>query len=111
MDRVARYREIIRRTLAEYARGRFAAGDIRSEVIVDPDHDHFQLINVGWDGDLRIHGTVLHLDIIDGKVWVQHDGTDGPVAEALEAAGVSKDDIVLAWHPPYLRELTGYAVG
>jgi len=111
MDRVTRYREIIRRILADYARGRFAAGDIRSEVIVDPDQDHFELVNVGWDGDRRVHGTVLHLDIIDGKIWVQHDGTDRPVVEALEAAGVPKEDIVLAWHPPYLRKLTGYAVG
>jgi hypothetical protein len=108
---MTRYREIIRRILTDYARGRFAAGDIRSQVVVDPDRDHFQLLNVGWDGDRRVHGTVLHLDLIDGKIWVQHDGTDRPVVEALEAAGVPKEDIVLAWHPPYLRELTGYAVG
>ena len=24
----------------------------------------------------RIYGSLLHLDLIDGKVWIQHDGTE-----------------------------------
>jgi hypothetical protein len=54
---------------------------------------------------------VLHFDIIDGKFSVQYDGTDRPVVEELEAAGVPREDIVLAFHSPDTRRLTGYAVG
>ena len=111
MDRLSRYREIIKQILEDYGRPPFSYGEIRSEVIVDPIGDHYELVNVGWHGHRRIHGTVLHLDIINGKIWIQHDGTDRPVAQELVDAGVPKEDIVLAWHPPDVRKLTGYAVG
>ncbi len=111
MDRVDRYRQIIRGVLEDYAAPRIRYGQITSEVVVDPAHDHYQLLNVGWHDHRRVHGTVLHLDIIDGKIWIQHDGTDRPVARELESAGVPKEDIVLAFHPPHMRKHTGYAVG
>ena len=111
MDRANQYRAIIQDVLTDYTRGRFAAGDIESEIISDPIGDHYALLNVGWQGHRRIHGTVIHLDIIDGKIWIQYDGTDRPVARELQAAGVPKEDIVLAFHPREDRALTGYAVG
>jgi hypothetical protein len=110
MDRVDTYRQIVRKLLKDYADPP-SNGDIRSEVVIDTDTDHYELIYVGWDRHRRIHGPVLHLDIIDGKIWIQHDGTDRPVAFELQAAGVPKEDIVLAFHPREDRELTGYAVG
>jgi hypothetical protein len=68
-------------------------------------------MHVGWDGWRRVHGTVIHLDIHDGKVWIQYDGTNRPVADELIAAGIPKEDIVLAFHPADLRIHTGFAVG
>ena len=68
-------------------------------------------MQVGWDGARRVHGSVIHFDIIDGKFWIQYDGTDRPVVDELEEAGVPKDDIVLAFQPPERRPHTGYAVG
>jgi len=44
-------------------------------------------------------------------VWIQYDGTDRPVADALIEAGIPQTDIVLAWHPRELRHHTGFAVG
>jgi hypothetical protein len=49
------------------------------------------------------------LDIIDGKVWIQHDGTNRPVADELLAAGIPRDDIVLGFQPPDLRKFTDFA--
>jgi len=57
-----------------------------------------------------VHGSVIHLDIRGDKVWVQYDGTTRPVVEELEAAGIPREDIVLAFHPEELRPLTGYGV-
>jgi hypothetical protein len=111
MDRLSQYREIIRRVIDGYAEWERRGGDVRAEVVYDPARDHFELLSVGWDGPRRVHHTVLHLDIIDGKVWVQHDGTDHPVAEELVAAGVPKEDIVLAFKPAKVRPHTGYAAG
>jgi XisI protein len=111
MDRIERYRQIVKRVIDDYAALRPSHGQIDSEAIVDPRKDHYEVVHVGWDGERRVHGSVIHMDIIDGKIWIQHDGTDRPVAEELMAAGVPRDDIVLAFHPARVRHLTGFAVG
>ena len=36
---------------------------------------HYEVMHVGWDGPRRIHGSVVHIDIVDDKVWIQYDGT------------------------------------
>jgi hypothetical protein len=52
----------------------------------------------------------MHLDIVDGKIWIQRDGTEDGIAYELEEAGVPKSDIVLAFHSEDVRPHTGYAV-
>jgi hypothetical protein len=111
MDRLERYRAIVCQVLAEYASYRPSHGDIETELVSDPARDHYEVLHVGWDGPRRVHGSVIHLDILDGKVWIQYDGTTRPVAEELTAAGIPREDIVLAFHPAALRRHTGYAVG
>jgi hypothetical protein len=111
MDRVERYREIVRRLIADYARYKPSHGQIETEAIVDPVQDHYEVMHVGWDGARRVHGSVVHLDIINGKVWIQYDGTSRPVADELIAAGIPQEDIVLGFHPDHVRPLTGFAVG
>jgi hypothetical protein len=111
MDQLTRYRDIIRRVIAEYASWKPSQGQIEYEVIEDPARDHFELMAVGWDGHQRVHYTVLHLDLIGGKIWIQHDATDRPVASELVAAGVPKGDIVIGFHPADLRRHTEFAVG
>src|SRR5438034_11636415 len=111
MDKKERYRLIVRRLIEEYASYIPANGQIETEAIVDPDHDHYEVMHVGWDGVRRVHGSVVHIDIIDGKVWIQYDGTSCAVAEELVAAGIPQQDIVLGFHPSEVRPQTGYAVG
>lgn len=111
MDAVTRYRTLVRGVIEDYARTRPANGDIDVEVIFDPERDRYELMHVGWDGPRRVHGSVLHLDIIGGKIWIQHDGTNRPVAEELLRAGVPREAIVLGFHPPYARRHTEFAVG
>jgi hypothetical protein len=64
----------------------------------------------GWNGIYRIHGSVLHLDIRNGKVWIQHDGTEGGIAEELVQEGIPRDRIVLAFKSPDIRPHTGFAI-
>jgi hypothetical protein len=111
MDRVDHYREIVRRVVEEYASHKPSNGQIDTEAIIDRDKDHYEVVHVGWDGVNRVHGSVIHLDIINGKIWVQYDGTNRPVAEELLAAGVPREDIVLGFHPPRVRQYTDFAVG
>lgn len=94
----------------EYAQLKPSHGDIDTEAIFDPECNHYELMHVGWDGPRRVHGSVLHVDIINGKVWIQHDGTESGIADELEEAGIPKDKIVLGFRSPDVRKYTGYAV-
>jgi len=110
MDTLARYREIVRNLISEYARYRPAHGAIDTEAVMDPGKDHYEVLHVGWDGPRRVHGVLLHIDIIGNKVWIQHDGTSPGVAEELVAAGIPREAIVLGFRPAHLRQHTGFAV-
>jgi hypothetical protein len=109
MDAVAEYRRIIRDLIHEYAKYTPARGDVQIEVILDEAQDHYELMYAGWNGPYRIHGSVVHIDIRNDKVWIQYDGTEDGVAEELVRAGIPRDRIVLAFKPPEVRQYTGFA--
>jgi hypothetical protein len=110
MDTLTHYRAIVRHLIDEYASYKPSHGQIETEAIVDPERDHYEVMHVGWDGPRRVHGSVIHIDIIGGKIWIQYDGTNRPVADALLAAGVPREAIVLGFHPAYVRHHTDFAV-
>ncbi|QLE58363.1 XisI protein [Nostoc sp. TCL26-01] len=112
MDKLDWYRQLIQELLIERAKLRSPSDPIKSQTIFDRECDRYQLVNLGWkDSSTRIYGCVLHVDIIDGKIWVQHDGTEDAIADQLAAKGVPKQDIVLAYHAPHVRQYTEFAVG
>jgi hypothetical protein len=110
MDSLDPYREIIRRILTDYAKVPYSHGKMRCLPVFDRDSDSYLLLTLGWDGPRRVHGVIVHIDIIDGKVWLQRDSTDAKIARELESAGIPKDQIVLGFHPPEVRQHTEYAV-
>lgn len=110
MDTLTEYRRILRELIHKYAQFKPAHGNVQIEIILDESNDHYELMYAGWHDIYRIHGSVLHLDIRDGKVWIQHDGTEEGVAEELVSAGIPRDRIVLAFKPPGIRPHTGFAV-
>ncbi len=67
-------------------------------------------MSLGWENVRRIHGCIVHIDIIDGMVWIQRNGTEDGIAIELEQAGIPKKNIVLGFHEPDVRQHTGYAV-
>ena len=111
MDKLTRYREIVRALVEDYAKDKPSHGVIDSYPVLDPIGDHYLAVQAGWSGHRRIQGAFVHIDIIDGKIWLQYDGTNRPVARELVAAGIPKEDIVLAEKPPEVRQFTGYGVG
>ena len=111
MDQIERYRQIVRRLIDDYASYKPAYGDIRTEAVVDREHDHYEVIQVGWNGDRRVHGSIIHIDIRNGKVWIEHNGTDARLGEEMNAAGIPSTDIVLGFQPVDVRPLTSFGVG
>ncbi|MBE9032612.1 XisI protein [filamentous cyanobacterium LEGE 11480] len=110
MDRLLKYREIIRQILDDNAQPYNYSDDVEPQLICDTEHDHYQLIYVGWEAQQRVFGLVLHFDIKDGKIWVQYNGTELPIARILTEKGVPESDIVLGFHSPFKRQFSGYAV-
>jgi hypothetical protein len=67
-------------------------------------------MSVGWPGQDRIHGCQLHMDMKGGRIGIQHDGTEEGIANRLVRAGVPKEDIVLAFHSPFMGQSSDFAV-
>jgi hypothetical protein len=104
------WREILERILQYYADLPYRYGDVITYVIVSNDRNHFMLINEGWEGEQRVHGCIVHAEIRNDKIWIHYDGIEDGITKELVGAGVPKDHIVLAFHPPQVREYTGYAL-
>ena len=110
MAQLDQYREIVQKLLQNYAAYSIDDQDVDTELILDTVRDHYQLIHVGWRNERRIYGCILHLDIKDGKIWLQHNGTENDIAAELVEMGVPKTDIVIGFHSPFKRQFTEYAV-
>jgi hypothetical protein len=110
MDQVEKYRAAIKKLICEYAQFKPSLGEVNVETVFDEDRDHYELIYEGWEGVKRIHGSVIHVDLRQGKVWIQFDGTEDGIAEELVEAGIPRDQIVLGFHSPEKRKHTQFAV-
>ena len=111
MDKLTHYKEVITSILDKYQRQKPAGLEaIDNEVIIDEKTQQYILMRVGFENDRRVHYCVFHFAIKNDKIWLEEDTTDIPVAQLLLDAGIPKEDIVLAFHAPYRRELSGFAV-
>ncbi|MEH2014998.1 XisI protein [Nostoc sp.] len=107
---VEQYRQIIQQLILERAKRGLSPEEMETQAILDTERDHYLLLHTGWRGNRRTHGCSLHLDIKDGKIWIQHDGTEVGIATQLLELGVPKEDIVLGFHSPYMRQFTEFAI-
>lgn len=104
------YRTVIQDLMRKYGRYKPSYGDVERQLVFDPERDHYFLYTVGWDGERRIHGCTMHIDIINDKIWIQHNATEVEIAEELVEQGIPKEKIVLGMHPPSRRKYTEYAM-
>ncbi len=110
MDSLDIYRQIIEKALNNYAAVPYAYGDIQAEIVIDRMNDRYLIMTLGWDDKRRVHGCIVHIDIIGEKLWIQRDGTEHGIAFDLAEAGIPKEHIVLAFRSLELRQYTEYAV-
>jgi hypothetical protein len=113
MDKLTTYRQLIKRLLTTYCElmNRSAAPEgVETEVVFDEEHDQYMLLNVGWSGRKRFRGTTVYLRIRNGKIWVEEDWLEDGIVQELVAAGVPKEEIILAFQHPEMRSFTEFAV-
>lgn len=106
MDKIANYKNIVRGIIQEIADMTPSDDVSETQLIADLERGHFVLFSVGWYNNKREYLPFVHIDVkSDGKIWIQHDGTDLVLAQWLLDKGVPKKDIVLAFHAPASRDL------
>ena len=112
MDKVTRYRNLIKGLLNELAEPtqRNPKAGVDTCCVFDEQRDHYLLMSVGWSGKRRVRSIPVYIRLKGGKIWVEDEWTDARVVDRMVEAGVPKEDIVLAFHPPAVRELTEFAV-
>ncbi|MGK7889044.1 MAG: XisI protein [Leptolyngbyaceae cyanobacterium] len=110
MEKIDQYRQYIRKILTDYASNSPTDGDVEAALIFDSDHDHYQVVYTGWNGQRSHYGCVLHFSIKNGKIWIHHDGTEIGFANEFIKLGVPPTDIVLAFQAPFTRQYSGFAV-
>ena len=111
MEKIAQYKTIIADLVKQI--GAWVVEDnIETQVIIDHENGHYLLFSVGWyENKQREYAPFLHIDLKpNGKVYLQHDGTDLKVALLLNEKGIIKSDITLAFHAPQRRQyIEGFA--
>ena len=111
MDKLKKYQDILNSFFQERAaiQNRQPSG-LKSHLLINGEKTDFALLKMGWKDKLFIHTIVFHLEIKKEKIWIYSDKMDIEVAEILVAAGVKKEDIVLAFLSPTLRSFSDYVV-
>lgn len=109
MDTLENYRRVIRRALKEYSEIPYAFGYIQSQTVFDTEFDRYLLMIIGREGVKRVHGCLVHIDIINDKIWIQRDGTEEGITTELLKAGIPKEKIVLGFRSLEMRKHTDFA--
>ncbi|NET56801.1 MAG: XisI protein [Symploca sp. SIO2E6] len=71
MVQVTDYRALIQTWLVEQSQVKPINGNIEVQTIFDQERDRYLLVDLGWDGHRRVYNCVFHLEIKEGKIWIQ----------------------------------------
>ena len=104
------YRDLVEKIITQHAGEQSEEDRETTEIVFDRDRYRYLLVNVGWNDEERMYGCPIHIDIKDGKIWIQRDFTEEGLAYQLMELGVPKTDIVLGFRAPYVRQFTGFAI-
>ncbi|MDJ0556094.1 MAG: XisI protein [Microcoleaceae cyanobacterium MO_207.B10] len=91
MDTINNYHQIISKILREYADLPYAHGNLERKLIVGEDQKNYLLLTVGYLKGKRVPGCVVHLEIINDKIWIHEDGLEDGIASYLVKSGVPKN--------------------
>lgn len=97
--------------MTEYGDVRPINDEIETQILFDTEHNHYLIVDLGWNKNHCIYNCVIHLDIKSHKMCIQRNQTDKLIADELVAIGVLKQDVVLGLQHIYAREYTVYGVG
>ena len=106
----SQYSQLVQQILTKYARLINPKNTPNQTLIFDTQNDHCVFLANERHDDKRRYGITLHIDIIDGKIWIQRDGTEEGIIDDSMEAGVPKEHIVLGYRSPFVRQHTEFAM-
>ena len=114
MDKIAFYQVAISELIAEYKHylggGRMNKSDDLLKIVIDKEHNQYQLLKSGWNNGKFSFHVLFHFEIYNDKIWLQQNNTEFYVADELIEKGIAKQDIVLGFIEPQARQYSGFAV-
>ena len=107
MDKVKKYKEIVTALMKDVqAEVPTEIDGVEEQFIFDQENGHYLYFGVGWQKNNWIYTSYIHIDVkANGRVWLQHDGTDWIIADRLVERGIPSKDIVIGFQPPQARPL------
>lgn len=109
MDRLNLYRNSVKQIIERCYSIKSDNPNIQVNLIIDQERNHFIVMDIGWENEeSRIYDVVMHLSIIENKIWIQKDVTDMNPAEELIQKGVPKEDIMIGFMPLYKRKYSEF---
>lgn len=82
---------------------------LKDEIIIDKIHQHYQLVTVGWKNDRYYFNILFHIHIQNNKIWLLQNNTEWRIADELMSLGIDRNDIVLGFVEPSLRQYSEFA--
>ena len=110
MDTLIKQRQALTQIIQDHGQYQPSHDNLKTVAICDPQTDNYLLIDLGWGQTGRVHAVVIHAQIIQGKIWVQVDGTEDGITPQLLELGIPKQQIVLGFMRPKRRHLTDFAI-
>lgn len=110
MDRIAQYQAAILEILEAYTKIEYANVEGQNYLIADKENHRYQVVTMGWQDGKFVHDCPIHFDIIEDKIWIQRNMTEWNLSSHFAKKGIQKNEIVLGFLAPELREYSDFAV-
>ncbi len=113
MDKLDKYTSIVSKIFNDYKNltGKSSDSELEDVFVIDEASKSWLWLITGWakEENIRVNTNNLYVRIKNDKVYIEEDWTEDGIADYLLREGVPKEDIVLAFHEPSMRQYTEFA--
>jgi len=107
---LVQYQQAIAHVFQEWEKLPGTGSSFRIVGVLDNQRNRYLLEHVEQGEVPPVARTLAYLEINQDKIWVQVDNTEVGIATQLVAVGIRKDQIVLGFYPPTMRQLGEFAL-
>lgn len=110
METIERLREEIRVVFGEWEKLPRIPSHWKIAGVQDTRQDRYTLQEIDFAKNQYDTRLLVYLEIRDGKIWILTDNTEEGIATQLVSQGIPKQQIVLGFYPPTVRQIGEFAV-